>query len=241
MKSAPKAPDANKTAATQNMYNKQAEQRQLAYNRVNQTDPFGNTLAWSQTGTDAQGNPMFSVSQGLGGIGQQYAGGLSGLGQQYFGTAGQGAPDSMGAFNKAYDLATANLEPRFQRAQGQLYTQLRNQGLTPGTEAWSNSMNDLALQQNEARNSLVSGLQSQMFNQGLQGRQQQLAELQPGLQFANNALNPSYASVPGVGVSPIDYAGLRQQQYQGDVNAYNAQNQMYGGLASIGSGLMGFL
>lgn len=213
-----------------------------AFNRINQKDALGNTLNYSQTGTDANGNPTFSANQQLGETGQMYAGGLAGLGQQYFDTAGQGAPDSNAAFNRAYDLASANLEPRFQRASDAKYNQLRNQGLDPTSEAYKSATNDLALQQNEARNNLVTGLQGQMFNQGLQGRQQQMSELNPGVQFGNTAMQGNYANVPGVNVGNVDVAGLNMQNQNDQWKGYQAdvsrQNAMLGGLAGIGGSLL---
>ena len=80
------------------------------------------------------------------------------------------------AFDRAYQTASANLEPRFDRAGAAMENRLRNQGLDPTSEAYKSATNDLALQQNEARNSLVTQLQGQMFNQGLQDRQQQVNE-----------------------------------------------------------------
>lgn len=216
--------------------------QQAAFNRVNQKDALGNTLNYNQTGTDANGNPTFTASQQLGETGQMYAGGLAGLGKQYFDTAGQGAPDSNAAFNRAYDVASANLEPRFQRASDAKYNQLRNQGLDPTSEAYKSATNDLALQQNEARNNLVTGLQGQMFNQGLQGRQQQMSELNPGVQFGNTAMQGNYANVPGVNVGNVDVAGLSQANQADQWKGYQAdttrQNAMLGGLASIGGSLM---
>jgi len=246
MKSAPKAPDAKKTAAIQDQYNQKAEQRALAYNRVDQLDPFGNSLNWIQTGTDAKGNPTFGAAQGLGQLGMGYAGGLAGLGGQYFDMAKNYLQqpfdlNSQGAFDQAYGYATANLEPRFEQSRAAAENRLRNQGLDPTSEAYRSQMNDLALQQNEARNNLVTGLQGQLFNQGLQGRQQQIGELaqlaSPGISFGNNVLNPSYAQVPGVGTSAPDYQGARMQQYQGDLNSYNNSMAGLGGLAKIGTSL----
>lgn len=238
----PKPINPQKVAQQQLETNVKAGQQQASFNRLNQTDPFGNQITYTQSGKDAQGNPIYSVGQSLGGLGQQYSQGLAGLGQQYFGQAGNvSGLGSSDAFDRAYGYATANLEPRFARSQAAMETQLKNQGLNPGTEAYRNAMNDLALQQNEARNSLVTGLQGQMFNQGLQQRQQGMAEMQPGVQFSNNVLNPSYANVPGVNIINPDMAGLAGQQYQGQMNAYNAQmaNQsgLLGGLAKIGSGI----
>jgi hypothetical protein len=238
----PKAPDPNKVASSQLGMNQQAGQQQVAFNRPDQTDAFGNKLDYKQTGKDANGNPIYSVNQSLGGMGQQYAQGLSGLGNQYFQTAGNvDNLGSQGAFDKAYGYATANMNPRFERNTAALENKLRNQGLDPTSEAYKSAMNDNALQQNEALNSVMTGLQGQMFNQGLQQRQQQVNELSPGIQFSNNVLNPSYANVPGVNIINPDMAGLYGQQYAGQLNNFNQQmanrSGLLGGLASIGSGL----
>ena len=216
-----------------------------AFNRVNQKDQFGNTLNYSQTGTDAQGNPVFSANQQLGQTGQQFAGGFAQLGQQYFDNASN-RPDlgSNAAFDRAYGYASANLEPRFQRSADAMDNKLRNQGFDPTSEGYKSATNDLALQQNEARNNLVTNIQGQLFNQGLQERQQQMNELNPGLQFGQQTLNPSYVNAPQVNTGgPVDYVGLNNQNYQQQQNTYNQQmqqrNAMLGGLASIGGTLAG--
>jgi hypothetical protein len=226
--------------------NVQSGQQQAAFNRVNQTDPLGNQLNYTQTGKDAQGNPIYSAGQQLGGLGQQYAQGLSGLGNQYFGQAGDvGGLGSNDAFDRAYGYASANLEPRFEQSRAAMENRLRNQGLDPTSEAYKSGMNDLALQQNESRNNLVSGLQGQMFNQGLEQRRQGMNELTPGIGLGQQFMNPSYAQVPGVNVINPDMAALSGQQYQGQMNNYNQKmanrSAMFGGLASIGSGLLGFV
>lgn len=216
---------------------------QAAFNRVNQTDRFGNQLTYAQTGTDANGNPVFSANQSLGSLGQNYASGVAGLAEKYFDAAGA-RPDlgSNAAFDRAYGYASANMEPRFQRAEDQARNRLANQGLDPTSEAYRSQMNDLALQQNEARNNLVTGIQSQMFNQGLQNRQQQMSELNPGLSLGSMFAQPSYANTPGVNVSNVDVAGLnnqaKQQEWQGYQADLQRQNGLFGGLATIGGSLM---
>lgn len=232
----PKAPAAP-SAQQLGQANTQSGFQQAAFNRVNQTDPFGNTLNYQQTGTDAQGNPVFSATQGLGGLGQQYATGLAGLGQEYFDTTqNPGDLSSMDAFNRASDFWSANAEPRFERSRAALENRLRNQGLDPTAEAYRAGMDDLALQQNEARNAFMLSAQPQFFSQGLQGRQQRLGELNPGLQFGNTVLNPSYAQVPGVNIA--NNAELMQTGYSNQLKAYqdklNQQNAMWGGLAGLG-------
>ncbi len=243
---APKPLKPKKVANQQFEQNQRFGQQQASFNRVNQNDAFGNSLNYVQTGKDQFGNPIYSANQSLGGLGQQYSQGLAGLGNQYFNQAGNvGNLGSQDAFDRAYGYATANLEPRFARTQDQTMTRLRNQGLDPTSEAYKSAMNDLALQQNEARNNLVSGLQGQMFNQGLEQRRLGMNELTPGVTYGNQFMNPSYAQVPGVNIINPDMANLAAQRYQGQMNAYNAQMQnqsgMLGGLASIGTGLLGFL
>lgn len=212
-------------ANTQNATNAQAN---VELNRLDQKDAFGNTLKFGADGT---------VSTDLGALGQEFQTGLAGLGRQYMATAGEGAPDSTGAFNQAYDLASANLEPRFQRAQDAKYTQLRNQGLDPTSEAFKSATADLNLSQNESRNNLVSSLQNQMFNQGLAGRQQTLAELAPGLSYGTGATSPAFQNYNTVTQDNVDVSGLTQANYQGQQNTYNQkiaqQNALYGALASL--------
>lgn len=244
----PKAPQPMNVGAVgqqQQAENTRSAFQNAAFNRVNQSDQFGNTLNYSQTGTDAQGNPVFSANQQLGQTGQQFAGGFAQLGQQYFDNAGN-RPDlgSNAAFDRAYGYASANLEPRFQRSADAMDNKLRNQGFDPTSEGYKSATNDLALQQNEARNNLVTNLQGQMFSQGLQDRQQQMSELNPGLDFGRSTLNVNSAPVPQVNTGgPVDYVGLNNQNYQQQQNTYNQQmqqrNAMLGGLASIGGTIAG--
>lgn len=234
--------DVAATTAAANAQNLKTAQTTANFNRPDQTDAAGNTIKYSQTGVDANGNPTYGVTSSLGALGQTFQSGLANLGQRYMATAGSGVPDSSAAFDKAYGLATANLEPRFQRATDAKYTQLRNQGLDPTSEAFKSASNDLALQQNEARNQLVSSLQGQMFNQGLQSRQQELSELSPGLSYGASTTAPSPISVPGVSVAPVDVAGLTQSAKGDEWKGYQAdvqrQGAMLGGLASLAGSVL---
>ncbi len=244
----PKAPqpmDVGAVGQQQANENTRSAFQQAAFNRIGQKDQFGNTLNYSQTGTDAQGNPVFSANQQLGETGQRFAGGFADLGGKYFDNAAN-RPDmgSNAAFDRAYDFASANLEPRFQRSADAMDNKLRNQGFDPTSEAYKSASNDLALQQNEARNNLVTNIQGQLFSQGLQDRQQQMSELNPGLDFGRSTLNVNSAPVPQVNTGgPVDYVGLNNQNYQQQQNTYNEQmkqrNAMLGGLSSIGGTIAG--
>lgn len=226
-----------------NQQNTANAQQNAAFNRVNQTDQFGNTLNYSQSGTDAQGNPIFNATQGMGETARQFAGGFGGLGQRYFDTAGQAPESSMGALNRAYDMATSFSAPRMEREKQQANTQLVNMGLDPSSEAYRNRMMDVTEQQSNQQNTLAAGLQGQMFNQGLAGRQQQMSELQPGLQYGMGAMNPNLVNAPQVGVQNVDVAGLSQANNANQWQGYNAQmqqrNAMLGGLGGIAGTVAG--
>lgn len=212
-------------ANTQNVSNAAANAQ---LNRLDQTDAYGNRLTFGDDG---------SVSTSLGALGSEFQGGLASLGRKYLDTAGAGIPDSSAAFGTAYDYATRNLEPRFARAEDATRNRFANQGLDPTSEAYKSGMNDLALQQNEARNSLVSSLQNQMFQQGLAGRQQQLSELAPGLAYGTGSTQGNFANYNPVTQDNVNVAQLYGQQNQNAWQGYNAdvqrQNALYGALASL--------
>jgi len=242
--SKPKAPaplDVGAVTAASNAQNTKNAQQNAAYNRVNQTDDFGNTLNYTQTGTDANGNPTFSANQALGATGQQYASGLTGLGQQYMNMASGYDPSnmSMDAFNKAQNLYDSTQAPIIQRQNDQLDTKLKTQGLVPGTEAYDNAMKDQLTAQGNARNNFIGQTQGQMFNQGLQGTQEQASLYNPGVQFGNNVLTPSYAQVPGVNVANTDVSQLYGINQANQEDAYKQKMAQYnatmGAIGSIGS------
>lgn len=240
---APKPLDPDAVAGKASGWNTKNAYETAGFNRLNQTDAFGNTIQYNQDGVDESGNPKFSVSQGLGGVGKQFSEGFGGLGKKYFDMAGQPVETSMDAMNKAYDAATAFSAPRQQRQTAAMDTKLLNSGLDPSSEAYRNRMRDLTENQSMSNNTLAAQLQGQMFNQGLQGRQQQLNELAPGLQFGMGAMSPKFTNVPQIGVGNVDYGNLanaaKGQEWQG----YNAQlaqkNGMLGGLAGIGGTILG--
>ena len=214
-----------------------------AYNRVNQTGPFGQSINYQQTGTDANGNPIFSANESLGDLGNQYATGLTGLGQQYFDLASNYDPSSfpMDAFNKAqgfYDEANAPYEAQ---TRDQLYSKLRNQGLDPSSEAFKNATMASEDQIARNRNAFTGDAQNQFFSQGLQGIGQQASLYNPGVQFGNTALASPNINIPQVntGITP-DVYGTQMQANIANTNAKNSATQgMWGGLAGLGGTLAG--
>lgn len=74
------------------------------------------------------------------------------------------------AADTAYQSATRYLDPQFQRQQSGLENQLANQGITRGSEAWNNSMNQFG----ENKNQAYDQARSQAYTQGLGGANQAL-------------------------------------------------------------------
>lgn len=228
--SAPKAPNPKKMIRLQREEQQRTVDLGKDTNRIGQQGAFGGSISYDPV-TGAQKTQV-------GQYGQDAAAGLAGLGQQYYGMAGQGVPDSSGAFNQAYNYATANMQPRFDRQRSMLESKLRNQGLDPTSAAFRTAMQDQALTENEALNSVMNQAQQNMFNQGLMGRQQQISELTPGVNAAPGFMTPNVSPFAQVGIpGPVDAAGFHQQKYESDLANYNNQMSGWSGLAGMGAKL----
>jgi hypothetical protein len=93
-----------------------------------------------------------------------------------------------------YNQATSRLDPRFQAEQRQLASTLAAKGVTEGSTAYRNAMDQFARQKTDAYNQATySGIQagsaeqSRLFGLGLQGRQQGVSEVNDQGAFANSA------------------------------------------------------
>ena len=228
--------------------------KQAAFNKTNQTNQFGNTSNYSQTGTDAQGNPIFAQQTQLGGTGQGFAGGFSGLGMDALGKMQDKlnnpmdpAQAGMQAFGHANDLWSSINEPRLQRQTDATENKLRNQGFDPSSQGFRDAMSDLSLQQDQGRNAFQLNAQNQMYQQAADTQKLGDAELSqfgsPGVNFGNNVLNSGFQSVPGINVGNVDTQGLinsnQQQQMELFKQKKAQQNAMYTGLATIAGGALG--
>jgi hypothetical protein len=165
-------------------------------------------------------------------------------------------PDYRGAMQNAIDAnykqATSRLDPQFDQRQGALRSQLYNQGLKEGDQAYDTAMNNFGLSRNDAYSSAMNNAIGQgnqtaqtAFGIGLQGRQQALNE---GIQQQMLPLNELQAvlsgnqvQMPGFGVpgaqSGSNALGAAQMGYQGDLNRYGASQAQQQGLMSGFAGL----
>lgn len=228
--------------------NLQSSQLATAANRVNQVTPFGN-LTYKQTGTDSQGNPVWTATQEFAPEYQQAFGNLA---QQVGQTTAQGfAPNvpSVGINpGETYEAAIMRrLQPTQERQAKQLETQLANQGIMPGSEAYDMAKTQLAQAQNDQLTSAIVG----GFNTGLAANQnafnQQLAQYQLPISTLSNlrtATNPNYVSpyMQQVTTGPdylTSYNLGQQNEIARQAAAQSGQNAVTGGLFSLGSSILG--
>jgi hypothetical protein len=172
-----------------------------AANRINQQTPYG-SLQYQQTGTDAQGNPIWSANQQLSPELQQLTqSSLAGL------QASQANP--MYGINPGDTYSNAimqRLQPQQSQAREALDAQLANQGIMPGSEAYNRAKTLLGQTQNDALTSaIVGGMQTGLQAQGLQN---------------TTAANIRNLATPGY-VTPYNQAAVAGPDY---LSAYTAQN-----------------
>ena len=240
--SAPAAPDyvgaANQTAAN----NLKAAQSATAANRVNQYTPYG-ALNYSQTGTDSQGNPMWSATQSVNPALQPAVDtSLSNVSSQYANPFTGGNLPSYGINpGQTYsDAIMQRLQPTQQHQSEMSDAQLANQGIMPGSEAYNNAKRLLEQTQNDQLTSAIVG----GMNTGLQANQQQYGQnLTNYNNTLANALNIKSLATPNY-INPAQQAtttgadtlGATNAQYTNQLNAYNAQQAQN---ANMTSGLFG--
>ena len=198
-----------------------------AANRINQQTPYG-SLQYQQTGTDAQGNPIWSANQQLSPELQQLTqSSLAGL------QASQANP--MYGINPGETYSNAimqRLQPQQRQQAEALDAQLANQGIMPGSEAYNRAKTLQGQTQNDALTSaIVGGMQTGLQAQGLQNTT--AANIR-------NLATPGYVTPYNQAtVAGPDYLSAYTSQNATDIARQNAEaaqrSSLLGGLAGLGS------
>lgn len=103
-------------------------------------------------------------------------------------SVGQGM-QYMDSMQNAYlNQARARLDPQWQQRDAALDTQLANQGITPGSEAWNNAKRQQAFERNDAYGSATN---QAILNSGAEAQRMQGMDINSG-NFANNAAQQGY-------------------------------------------------
>jgi hypothetical protein len=238
---------------------KGAAEATAAGNRVNQRTPYGN-LTYSQSGTDSQGNPMWSAnvelspdqqklldqqnrtSLGLGNLQEQGLDYVKNMIANPFDTSGL-PQTGINAGEQMSESIMRRLQPNLQMEQKQFDAQMANQGIPLGSEAYANAKRSFDERQNDKLTSaIIQGTQTglaanqQGFNQLGYMRNEPINTLN-SLRSGSQVTNPNFVTTP----AGPDYMGAAQSGYNAQLAAANAQNAassgFTGGLMQLGGTL----
>jgi hypothetical protein len=218
--------------------NKLGAQQALSANRVNQNTAYGG-LNYQQTGTDQYGNPTYTANQTLA---PEFQGTFQNLAQNAQTASGTPLDTGMASWDKATGLINERLQPQIQRQNEASDAQLANQGIMPGSQAYTTAKTLLGQQQNDLNTQAqLAGLtaQNQFFNQGVTAQNLPLAQLGAFKQ----ATTPTYVSpYQQAAVAGPDYLSAYGLQNQNNIAMQNMdtnqRNAMLNGLGGLGSSLI---
>jgi hypothetical protein len=259
---APKAPDPAKTAAAQTGSNIATAAANTAMGNVNQVTPEG-SLSYAQSGTykytdPATGRtydvPTFTATQKYSpeqqrlyetGVGTQQnladlAKGQSSFLQDYMAKPFDGTNDATEA--RLIEFGRKRLDPMFADRRASMEQDLANRGIAMGSRAYDSAMRRSSEAENDAYNQLLLTGNSQAFSQGQATRNQPINEI-TALMSGSQVSQPNYASTNAGQIANTDFAGLQQQAYANQMNAYNQKmqqgNSIMGGLFGLGAAAIG--
>jgi len=260
----PATPDYTGAAQATASGNLDAARAATAANRVNQVTPYG-TLKYSVTGADPYGNPTWTSTSALSpdqqalydydiasskGLGELQSQGLKYVGNMLSSPFDTSRLPQTG-INAGEDMTQSimrRLQPTLAMEQKQFDTNMANQGIPLGSEAYENAKRMFDQRQNDR---LVSSV-IQGTNTGLQARGQGFSELayqrnEPintlnAVRSGSQVTNPNsfFVNAPQqsttAGADYLGAAGLTGNANIAAANASNAQrNAMIQGLFSLGS------
>lgn len=251
--SAPPTPDLSGAAKETAAGNLENSRLATKANRVNYNTPYGR-LNYTQ---DPNDQDLWTANVTLDPQQQQLldqqnrsALGLAGLQEQALGRVQDtlSKPFDYGSVQDVQDQAykgfTSRLDPQWNQRQAALETQLANQGIARGTEAYTNAMRDFNFGRNDAYQQAQIGAINtapQTFQLASALRNQPLNE-QSALRTGSQVTNPTFTPVPQqattAGPDMLSAANMGYQAQLGGVNAANqASANMMGGLMGLGGSL----
>lgn len=259
--SAPPPPDPQETSAAQTGTNVATAIANSFLGNVNQVGADGSTLTYDQTDeftfTDPYTNetytiPRFTATQQLSEQAQQTydatqaadlnlaetARDQSAFLQEYMGEPW--TADTSEIEQRLFELGSQTLDPKFQRQQQDLQTQLSNQGIKLGSAAYDRAMDELRQTQGNAYNDLALRGRGQAFTELQAQRNQPINEI-TALLSGSQVSMPNYNTNQPAQIPTTDNAGLINQNYQQQLSAWqqnNANRQGFlGGLFQLGGTL----
>lgn len=221
-------------------------------NRPNVYTPLGNQT-WTNRGDKWTSRVSLSpqAQQTLNrqmGLSNQYAGVASDMfGQIPDAYEGGFGPTDLSDYRSKVTADTfSRMQPQLDRQKAAMETQLRNQGIKYGDEAWSNAMSDWDSKMNDLQ--LATDMKSgDLVNQAL-GTQYTMQDrplnIVNALRTGAQVQQPTFGGFSQQAATPgPNLLGAAQSQYEaglGATNAQNAQNaNMWGGLFGLGGAALG--
>lgn len=166
--------------------------------------------------------------------------------------------DLSNVMNANYAQQEQYLDPEFQQGQSQLQSQLADQGIAPGSPAYTTAMNNFNLQKQQAygnaqENATQAGISNQatlsntaLANQAQQAQlytqqYQEPLNLYSSLMSGTSPTMPSFSAFNPSTAAPTNTEAAQQMSTNAALNAYNAQtgtaNSTMSGLFSLGGSL----
>lgn len=245
--STPSAPDYTSAAQATAQGNLDLAKYTTQANRINQTNPYGSTSFTQDptTGQWSQNTSFSPVQQNTLNAFQGVQGdALENIQNTYSQPFDMSSVQDIA--DKAYGNYTQRLDPQWQAKTSQMETQLANQGIAPGTEAYTNAMRDFNSAKNDAYTSAQTAsfnLMPQTYNLAASARQQPLQEY-GSMQATMMPQTPNFSNYAQQNqTAGADILGATNAQYQNQLSASNAANanrsNMFGGLMGLGGSLLG--
>jgi len=232
--SPPPAPDYTGAAQATAAGNIEAARTATKANRVNQYTPYGQ-MTYSNVGGDPdKWQSDITLSQTGQKLLDYQNNAAMGLGDQTTRALGRvddslSQPFDYGSVqdvqDQAYQAQTDRLNPEWDQRQESTETQLINQGLRPGTEAYDNAMRTFSQGRNDAySNARLQAINTapQTFQMSSALRNQPLNELN-ALRTGSQVTNPTFSNAPQQGqTAGPDMLGAANSQYGAAMGGYNA-------------------
>jgi hypothetical protein len=258
----PTVPDPNTVANNQQNLNTQMLEEVQGASNVNQVTPTG-SLTYAQTGTGPNGVPTYTATQTLSPAEQNLLTtmqGTQGTAGTQAGTllknANYGGTDpsttigdaTSGNTKALLGQETSYLNPQFTQQTSQLDSQLRSQGIFPGSPAYTQQMQNLQLNQNQAVTGFLATAEPAAYQQAVSSYELP-AQTAESLMGVAQPAGIGLTTTPQASGTPADLVGATSSANSANMAAYNAQlqqqNAMMSGLfglggASISGGTGGF-
>lgn len=258
----PKPPDPIATAAGQTSTNVATAIANARLQNVNQITPDG-TLTFDETGLSTFNDPVtgnsfdipsFTATQtlspeqqaiqdqsrqaqlNLATLGQEQSGRLQGL----LGTNVDLGNETVES--RLFDLGSRRLNPLFEEREDALRSRLANQGIQAGSTAFDREFNRFGQDRNDAFNQLLLRGRGQAVQEQLTERNQPINEI-TALLSGSQVSQPNFINGQPGAIPTTDFAGITNQAFRNELDAFNAKQAgggLFGAIGGIGSAIAPF-